>query len=455
MVNSGLVSYSVSANTCRVRQLVGGSGQVTLVRYDAANRLMGLVQGTAVVSYGYNGLGERVRQVVDGQSTSYTLDVNAGLTQVLGDGTYTYLYGVNRVSQTAGSLSEYSLGDALGSVRQLVDGSGQVTLAQSYTPYGEVLASEGSRETAYAFTGEMYDPGTGLVYLRARYYAPYLNQFIQPDSIVPEPRSPQAWNRYLYSVNNPVNYTDPTGYFTCQNPLSASCQIGLAYVNGFASTLKGLVTSGAVEPVEAFATFADLSKSRFDGNIRDQVWAMTIVLNDFDANRGMISTQVFGSAESPYYIHQDWLRYKNNPDYDDPSWGAGEEGTWIHSLRGDWSEKYWDKTANQAYHFWGLLAITFFDGYFFGDTANWQHDGNYLWQQQENYDFSHSDPNKAPPPSGISKPDYDLSLRAISLGDQLRREAYFQDNVFHGCEEQWKFVGYTDIGQWIRANLKG
>jgi hypothetical protein len=77
----------------------------------------------------------------------------------------------------------------------------------------------------------------------------------------------------------------------------------LAYVHGLASALKDLVISGAVKPVEAFATLADLSKPHFKGDIRDLVWAMTIVLNNFDANRGMISPQVFSSAGSRYYIN--------------------------------------------------------------------------------------------------------------------------------------------------------
>jgi hypothetical protein len=41
----------------------------------------------------------------------------------------------------------------------------------------------------------------------------YLNHFTQPDSIVPNPQNPQAWNRYAYALNNPIRYNDPTGHF--------------------------------------------------------------------------------------------------------------------------------------------------------------------------------------------------------------------------------------------------
>ncbi len=53
-------------------------------------------------------------------TTNYTLDLAAGLTQVVDDGTNTYLYGNGRIAQVD-STTEYFLGDALGSVRQLAD----------------------------------------------------------------------------------------------------------------------------------------------------------------------------------------------------------------------------------------------------------------------------------------------------------------------------------------------
>ncbi len=54
-------------------------------------------------------------------------DLNSGLTQVLEDGTNIYLYGIGWIAQTDGTDTEYFLGDALGSVRQLTDASGAVT----------------------------------------------------------------------------------------------------------------------------------------------------------------------------------------------------------------------------------------------------------------------------------------------------------------------------------------
>jgi len=39
----------------------------------------------------------------------------------------------------------------------------------------------------------------------------------QPDTIVPDPYNPQDWDRYSYTRNNPVRYTDPTGHIACDD----------------------------------------------------------------------------------------------------------------------------------------------------------------------------------------------------------------------------------------------
>jgi RHS repeat-associated protein len=69
----------------------------------------------------------------------------------------------------------------------------------------------GAEQTSYGFTAEYTDSYIKLIYLRSRMYSPYLNQFIQPDTIVPDPRIPADWNKYAYVRNNPINFTDPSG----------------------------------------------------------------------------------------------------------------------------------------------------------------------------------------------------------------------------------------------------
>jgi len=85
---------------------------------------------------------------------------------------------------------------------------------QWYYPYGAVRGSVGTLPTQRTFTGQ-YSDATGLMYFNARYYSHYLNRWLQPDSIVPEPSNPQDLNRYTFNRNNPVKYVDPTGHDPC------------------------------------------------------------------------------------------------------------------------------------------------------------------------------------------------------------------------------------------------
>ncbi|MBE7528198.1 MAG: hypothetical protein HS099_00495 [Ardenticatenaceae bacterium] len=62
------------------------------------------------------------------------------------------------------------------------------------------------------FTGQRENMELGLLYYNARYYVPYINRFASADTIVPNPANPQQFNRYTYSLNNPLNRIDPTGH---------------------------------------------------------------------------------------------------------------------------------------------------------------------------------------------------------------------------------------------------
>ncbi len=163
-----------------------------------------------VYDYTYNGLGDRLQQTIDGVPTNYTLDINSGLAQVLVDSTNTYLYGQGRIAQV-GQSTEYFIGDALGSVRELVDDSAVVTLSQSYEPYGEVLSSVGNGSSIFQYTGEIMDRN-GLTYLRARFLENSQGRFLSKDIWVGNVQQPMSYNPWLYVYANPLMYIDPSGY---------------------------------------------------------------------------------------------------------------------------------------------------------------------------------------------------------------------------------------------------
>jgi hypothetical protein len=218
-------------------------------------------------------------------------------------------------------------------------------------------------------------------------------------------------------------------------------------LHGYAAAIKQSVETGEL-PVEGLAKLVDFGQFVFQGDIRDMMWGITLVLNDFDANRGFIWSQVPNQANSSYYIHQDLLRYGHNSLYDDPNWGGGEYGQWIHSRRGDWNEKYWDKTANQAYHFWFYAAVAFFDGSGWAATGNIVHDSP-PW---DNYNYITSPDDEAPPSRGRSKADYDLGLQGMYLGEDLRMASIIQD-ITGDCDP-FSEIYLKSPGDWIRSHLK-
>jgi RHS repeat-associated protein len=100
--------------------------------------------------------------------------------------------------------------DVIGSVRQKTNAMGTVVDEDVRAPYGSVLVN-GYYRNGPAFTGHMEDGGTGLTYMKARYYDPVSTRFLSPDPVYVDLGSGANFNRYLYANNNPYTYTDPDG----------------------------------------------------------------------------------------------------------------------------------------------------------------------------------------------------------------------------------------------------
>lgn len=93
----------------------------------------------------------------------------------------------------------------------MADGSGQVTLAQSYTPFGVPLWHAGSGVTGYGFTRERWEAYSELLFLRARYYQPGTGRFIGKDPWTGSSHSPGTLNPYAYVENRVATRVDPSG----------------------------------------------------------------------------------------------------------------------------------------------------------------------------------------------------------------------------------------------------
>jgi len=117
--------------------------------------------------------------------------------------------------RTGASLS-FILGDHLGSTSSIVNASGQEVARSLYKAWGETRFTSGALPTKYTYTGQYSNVSDfGLMYYNARWYDPYLTQFSQPDTFIPDLNNPQDWNRYFYARNNPIKYVDPSGHKAC------------------------------------------------------------------------------------------------------------------------------------------------------------------------------------------------------------------------------------------------
>lgn len=129
----------------------------------------------------------------------------------------------------------FYLHDRLGSVRQLINTSGNVVRLYTYNPFGETLETNGSFANPFRFSGQFFDDEIDEYYLRARQYDPYIYRFTSRDPVQGKFEEPLTLHKYLYCGNNPINCTDPRGLWTVHVMLSGMLSFGpsLMYQRGF------------------------------------------------------------------------------------------------------------------------------------------------------------------------------------------------------------------------------
>ncbi len=226
--------YTYDANG----NMVSGSGRE--IEWTSFNKPTRIKTKDADVSFAYGPDNNRVtKQSLDKQGQETTWYIGKGyelIDAVDMDGNHIkrkkhYIYADGEViaiqvrtienGQKQADQTRYLHKDALGSVDTITDSHGAIIARMGYTPFGQRRAVNGQKIdqsfqrklTNRGYTGHEQIDNIGLVHMNARLYDPEIGRFLSADIYIQEPGLSQNFNRYIYVMNNPLKYNDPSGHF--------------------------------------------------------------------------------------------------------------------------------------------------------------------------------------------------------------------------------------------------
>lgn len=149
-----------------------------------------------------------------------------------------YSYRTDNNNQLLASDARYIYTDHLGSVDLITDAAGEVGGQYSKISHAMSFDAWGTRRnftqwndanfafvlssitvpgfepiTRRGYTGHEMVDDMGIIHMNGRIYDSKLGRFLQADPFIQAASNTQSFNRYSYLLNNPLNATDPSGYF--------------------------------------------------------------------------------------------------------------------------------------------------------------------------------------------------------------------------------------------------
>jgi RHS repeat-associated protein len=145
----------------------------------------------------------------------------------------------------------------------------------TYTPYGQFYEGQCIENIAnpWKFTGQWHDEEIDQYYLRARQYDPTMMRFTSRDPVRGKMEEPLTLHRYLYCINSPTRYIDPSGEFSVPEIL-----VNMAWttsVGAFSGAMGGLFYSMGymIGNPDRFANMTDDQIFGFImGNVESGAW---------------------------------------------------------------------------------------------------------------------------------------------------------------------------------------
>lgn len=209
--SQALFEYDANGNTTRWTNFAGRDRRFG---WDAADRILWMTEGTRRTEFGYDPLGRRNRIVEKedgivvrerkfvyvGWNIAEEHDTSQGVTKLR------RMFSGGEIRSGGADAGEYYYTlDHLGSVRELVDASGNVRARYEYDVWGERKKVAGNLDTDRGFTGYMIHTPSDLLITPTRIYAPELGRFLSRDPI----GELGGTNLYGYVSGDPVNLVDP------------------------------------------------------------------------------------------------------------------------------------------------------------------------------------------------------------------------------------------------------
>jgi RHS repeat-associated protein len=127
------------------------------------------------------------------------------------------------LGSVAAMATNYFHHDHLGSMAAVSDETGAVVERMAFDPWGKRGFVNGTPDVLDSIVGFNTDRGytmhehldeMGIIHMNGRIYDPLIGRFMSADPFIQDASSLQSYNRYAYVLNNPLAFTDPTGYFS-------------------------------------------------------------------------------------------------------------------------------------------------------------------------------------------------------------------------------------------------